>query len=227
MTARGPATPKHAPQPVHDPEYELLGPWWTYDAPTLRVADRRRVYVSIWSAGDAGPSVLLVPPAAADHRIWEPLLPRLTEHLIVHALDPRSQKAEFDPDVEGVCTALAAVGAQLARPMAEMNFFFREHNGGLFAAHAYPHDHGLGTWIVETDEQTFLDAGLDSADERTTVALMEARRSRPARPWPTAWRHMTPGAAPRSRYCSGARLARCTGSRRCARTGRCRRRSSP
>ena len=59
------------------------------------------------------------------------------------------------------------------KPMAEMNFFFREVPEGLFVAHAYPHDDGLGTWIVETDEQTFYNAHLDRADEATTVARLQ------------------------------------------------------
>lgn len=59
------------------------------------------------------------------------------------------------------------------KPMAEMNFIFREVPEGLFVAHAYPHDDGHGTWIVETDEQTFLKAGLDHADEAATVELMQ------------------------------------------------------
>jgi 2-polyprenyl-6-methoxyphenol hydroxylase-like FAD-dependent oxidoreductase len=59
------------------------------------------------------------------------------------------------------------------KPMAEMNFFFREVPEGLFVAHAYPHDDGHGTWIVETDEQTFHNAGLDHADEKATVERMQ------------------------------------------------------
>jgi 2-polyprenyl-6-methoxyphenol hydroxylase-like FAD-dependent oxidoreductase len=59
------------------------------------------------------------------------------------------------------------------KPMAEMNFFFREVPEGLFVAHAYPHDDSHGTWIVETDEQTFLNAGLDHADEAATVEVMQ------------------------------------------------------
>ena len=59
------------------------------------------------------------------------------------------------------------------RPMAEMNFFFREVPEGLFVAHAYPHEQGHGTWIVETDEQTFRNAGLENADEAATVDLMQ------------------------------------------------------
>jgi len=59
------------------------------------------------------------------------------------------------------------------RPMAEMNFFFREVPEGLFVAHAYPHDDGMGTWIVETDERTFENAGLDDAGEAATVDRLQ------------------------------------------------------
>ena len=59
------------------------------------------------------------------------------------------------------------------RPMGEMNFFFREVPEGVFVAHAYPHEDGHGTWIVETDEQTFRKAGLDHADENATVERMQ------------------------------------------------------
>jgi 2-polyprenyl-6-methoxyphenol hydroxylase-like FAD-dependent oxidoreductase len=59
------------------------------------------------------------------------------------------------------------------KPMAEMNFFFREVPEGLFVAHAYPHDDGHGTWIVETEEHTFLRSGLDRADEAATVEFLQ------------------------------------------------------
>ena len=59
------------------------------------------------------------------------------------------------------------------KPMAEMNFFFREVPEGLFVAHAYPHEPGHGTWIVETDEQTFQNAGLEHADQTVTVDRMQ------------------------------------------------------
>ena len=59
------------------------------------------------------------------------------------------------------------------KPMAEMNFFFREVPEGLFVAHAYPHDDGHGTWIVETEEQTFLRSGLDRAGEAATVEFLQ------------------------------------------------------
>jgi 2-polyprenyl-6-methoxyphenol hydroxylase-like FAD-dependent oxidoreductase len=59
------------------------------------------------------------------------------------------------------------------RPMAEMNFFFREVPEGLFVAHAYPHDDGMGTWIVEADEQTFSNAGLHDVGEAATVDRLQ------------------------------------------------------
>lgn len=59
------------------------------------------------------------------------------------------------------------------RPMAEMNFFFREVAGGLLVAHAYPHDDGAGTWIVETDSPTLRACGLEGADEATTVQVLQ------------------------------------------------------
>jgi 2-polyprenyl-6-methoxyphenol hydroxylase-like FAD-dependent oxidoreductase len=59
------------------------------------------------------------------------------------------------------------------KPMAEMNFFFREVPEGLFVAHAYPHGDGMGTWIVETDEQTFCNARLDEAGEAVTVDYLQ------------------------------------------------------
>jgi anthraniloyl-CoA monooxygenase len=59
------------------------------------------------------------------------------------------------------------------RPMGEMNFFFREVPGGLFVAHAYPHDEGAGTWIVETDPATLRATGLDGASQDATAAALQ------------------------------------------------------
>ena len=59
------------------------------------------------------------------------------------------------------------------RPMAEMNFFFRETPGGLFVAHAYPHDAGAGTWIVETDSATLRASGLEGASQAVTAEAMQ------------------------------------------------------
>jgi 2-polyprenyl-6-methoxyphenol hydroxylase-like FAD-dependent oxidoreductase len=59
------------------------------------------------------------------------------------------------------------------RPMAEMNFFFRETPYGLFVAHAYPHDAGTGTWIVETESATLRASGLEGASQAVTAEAMQ------------------------------------------------------
>jgi hypothetical protein len=55
-----------------------------------------------------------------------------------------------------------------------MNFFFVETPAGVFVAHAYPHQPGQSTWIVETDSETFAQAGLRDDDEAATVRYLES-----------------------------------------------------
>ncbi len=52
-------------------------------------------------------------------------------------------------------------------------FIFRENEHGLFQVHAYPSSGTTSTFIVECDEQTWLRAGLDTADEATSIAYCE------------------------------------------------------
>lgn len=93
-------------------DYEPIGVWWTVDAPSLRVPDSAHRYVSIWSAGEDGPSILLVPRDGADHSMWEYLVPKLAPYFIVHAMDARRRPAT-ERDVLGVRTAADAVGARI------------------------------------------------------------------------------------------------------------------
>ena len=53
-------------------------------------------------------------------------------------------------------------------------FYFRENEHGLFQAHAYPFDGTRSTFIVECEEDVWRRAGLDTADEATSVAYCEA-----------------------------------------------------
>lgn len=94
------------------PDYEPIGVWWTVDAPSLRVPDPAHHYVSIWSAGVDGPSILLVPRDGADHTAWEYLVPQLAPYFTIHAMDTRTQPAT-ERDVFGVRTAADAVGARI------------------------------------------------------------------------------------------------------------------
>jgi anthraniloyl-CoA monooxygenase len=59
------------------------------------------------------------------------------------------------------------------RILDSFTFVFRESEHGLFQAHAYPFDGELGTWIVETDEETWRRAGLDRAGEDESIEYCE------------------------------------------------------
>lgn len=52
-------------------------------------------------------------------------------------------------------------------------FFVRENQHGMFVVHAYPFDRDTSTFIVETDEPSWKNAGLDEADEETSVRYCE------------------------------------------------------
>lgn len=52
-------------------------------------------------------------------------------------------------------------------------FFIRENDHGFFQVHAYPFDTKMSTFIVETDEQSWLNAGLDRASEAEGVLYCE------------------------------------------------------
>ncbi len=52
-------------------------------------------------------------------------------------------------------------------------FIFRENEHGLFQVHAYPSSGTTSTFIVECNEQTWLNAGLNSADEATSITYCE------------------------------------------------------
>ncbi len=52
-------------------------------------------------------------------------------------------------------------------------FIFRENEHGLFQVHAYPFSGTTSTFIVECDEATWLEAGLDKADEEQSLAYCQ------------------------------------------------------
>jgi anthraniloyl-CoA monooxygenase len=53
-------------------------------------------------------------------------------------------------------------------------FIIKENEHGLFQAHIYPFDGNTGTFIVECDEGTWLNTGLDALDEAASIAYCEA-----------------------------------------------------
>jgi pimeloyl-ACP methyl ester carboxylesterase len=66
--------------------------------PTERVVSRDGTEIAYWTSG-AGPPLVLVHGAPADHTRWRPLLPFLVPHATVHALDRRGRGGSGDaPD---------------------------------------------------------------------------------------------------------------------------------
>jgi hypothetical protein len=90
--------------------YAPVGPWWTLDAPSLRLPTRDGAQVSIWTVGE-GPSVLLVPRSEEDHRAWLPLLPHLQERFTLHALQ-RPAPGTPDTAVRDVAVAVTGLGVR-------------------------------------------------------------------------------------------------------------------
>jgi anthraniloyl-CoA monooxygenase len=52
-------------------------------------------------------------------------------------------------------------------------FIFRRHGRGWFQVHAYPYDATMSTFIVECDQASWREAGLDQADEAASIRWCE------------------------------------------------------
>ncbi len=89
----------------------------------------------------------------------------------VNSLVRERYAASFRPRIElGKCR-FAWLGT--TKPLTAFTFLFVETPHGLFQVHAYPFDEGRSTFIVETHEESWRDAGLDGASEDETIALCE------------------------------------------------------
>lgn len=60
------------------------------------------------------------------------------------------------------------------RTFDSFTFAFRANADGFFQAHAYPFDGRMSTFIVECDESSWRDAGLDEASEAESIAYCES-----------------------------------------------------
>lgn len=82
-----------------------------------------------------------------------------------------ARRGAFEPTVGWGACRFTWLGT--TRPMTAFTFLFAQTQWGLFQAHAYPFEAGLGTFIIECHEDTWRRAGLDGADEAATVAFGE------------------------------------------------------
>jgi pimeloyl-ACP methyl ester carboxylesterase len=66
--------------------------------------------IAVWTSG-AGPPLLLVHGAAADHSRWGPVLPAFNEHFMVMAMDRRGRGGSGDGDQYAIEAEFADVAA--------------------------------------------------------------------------------------------------------------------
>lgn len=81
----------------------------------------------------------------------------------------------FGPDVDWRRCRFTWLGTD--KRLDAFTFIFRRNEHGVFNVHAYPFERGdepRSTWIVECDEQTWRNAGLEGADEQATVDYVAA-----------------------------------------------------
>jgi anthraniloyl-CoA monooxygenase len=89
----------------------------------------------------------------------------------VHSAVRERLAAAFEPSVDWRQCRFAWFGTDL--PMDAFTFVFKETEWGLFQVHAYPFEDGLGTWIVECQDEVWRRAGLDRMDERQSADFCE------------------------------------------------------
>lgn len=76
--------------------------------------------------------------------------------------------ASFGPRVELRPNRFVWLGSRA--PLDAFTFIFKEDRHGIWNVHAYRYEEGLATLIVETTEDAWLSAGMDTASESETVA---------------------------------------------------------
>jgi anthraniloyl-CoA monooxygenase len=79
--------------------------------------------------------------------------------------------ASFKPEIDWRPNKFSWMGS--TRPLDAFNFFFRETEHGIFIAHCYQYEVGRSTWVMETDPETFISAGLDRLDEQQSARYLE------------------------------------------------------
>ena len=79
--------------------------------------------------------------------------------------------AHFEPDIEMGTAKFVWLGSD--KLWDTFTFIVRENEHGLFQVHAYRFDKDTSTFIVECDEQSWKNAGLDEASEEETIAYCE------------------------------------------------------
>ncbi len=75
----------------------------------------------------------------------------------------------FQPSYDWRPNKFVWLGA--TKSLQAFTFDFRQNNHGIWNLHAYQYDGDMTTWIVETTDEAWRNAGLDDATEEDTVAF--------------------------------------------------------
>ena len=89
----------------------------------------------------------------------------------LNSLARKTYASFLKPTIESGKARYIWLGAD--KVLDAFTFIFRENEHGLFQVHAYPFSGTTSTFIVECDEQSWLNAGLDKADEAESIAYCQ------------------------------------------------------
>jgi anthraniloyl-CoA monooxygenase len=89
----------------------------------------------------------------------------------INSLVRQSHQERFRPTIEVGNARYIWLGAD--KVLDAFTFLFYENQHGLFQVHAYPFSGTTSTFIIECDEQSWLNAGLDQADEARSLAYCQ------------------------------------------------------
>src|SRR5205085_12349335 len=89
----------------------------------------------------------------------------------LNSLVRKTYASHFKPTMELGKARYIWLGAN--KVLDAFTFIFRENQHSLFQVHAYPFSGTTSTFIVECDEASWLNAGLDQADESESLAYCE------------------------------------------------------
>ncbi|MGB0647971.1 MAG: FAD-dependent monooxygenase, partial [Bradymonadia bacterium] len=83
----------------------------------------------------------------------------------------RQHEDQFGPKIDVRPNRFTWLGT--TRQFPSFTFYFKENEHGLWRVHAYNYEDGLSTFIVETTEEAWRNAGLDEATEDDTIEYCE------------------------------------------------------
>lgn len=89
----------------------------------------------------------------------------------INSIARRAYSEQFKPTIALGKAKYIWLGAE--KVLDAFTFIFCENEHGLFQVHSYPFSGTTSTFIVECDEESWLNAGLDQADEAASLAYCQ------------------------------------------------------